>query len=94
MTLYSIRVLINLFDLYIFRRYCETYIGKRRTTMEFSVALLILSEMAGSAVNLLDINWLNFITLVAILSIYVSQYECIINPFLDNMKNAGSVTYH
>lgn len=76
MTLYSIRVLINIFDLYIFRRYCETYIGKRRTTMEFSVALLILSEMAGSAVNLLDINWLNFITLVAILSIYVSQYDC------------------
>lgn len=43
--------------------------------MEFSVLLLIVCELIGSAVNQMGISWLNFVTMVAILCVYVCQYE-------------------
>lgn len=51
MALYGVRLVINLFDLCIYRRYLEEFIGNRKTSMEFSVLLLIVCELIGSAVN-------------------------------------------
>ena len=75
MALYGVRLVINLFDLCIYRRYLEEFIGNRKTSMEFSVLLLIVYELIGSAVNQMGISWLNFVTMVAILCVYVCQYE-------------------
>lgn len=75
MVLYGVRLFINIFDLFIYRRFLETFIGRRRTSVEFSFFLLIACEIVGSAVNQLDISWLNFLTKAAILSVYISQYE-------------------
>ena len=75
MVLYGVRLLINIFDLFIYRRFLEVFIGKRKTTVEFSIFLLIACEVVGSAVNQLGINWLNLITMLIILSIYICQYE-------------------
>ena len=60
MALYGVRLVINLFDLCIYRRYLEEFIGNRKTSMEFSVLLLIVCELIGSAVNQMGISWLNF----------------------------------
>ena len=62
MALYGVRLVINLFDLCIYRRYLEEFIGNRKTSMEFSVLLLIVCELIGSAVNQMGISWLNFVT--------------------------------
>ena len=75
MVLYGVRLLINIFDLFIYRRFLEVFIGKRKTSVEFSIFLLIICEIVGSAVNQLGINWLNFVTMLAILSVYICQYE-------------------
>ena len=75
MVLYGIRLLINIFDLFIYRRFLEVFIGKRKTSVECSIILLIVCEVVGSAVNQLGINWLNFVTMLAILSVYICQYE-------------------
>ena len=75
MALYGVRLVINLFDLCIYRRYLEEFIGNRKTSMEFSVLLLIVCELIGSAVNQMGISWLNFVTMVAILCVYVCQYQ-------------------
>ena len=75
MALYGVRLVINLFDLCIYRRYLEEFIGNRKTSMEFSVLLLIVCELIRSAVNQMGISWLNFVTMVAILCVYVCQYE-------------------
>ena len=75
MVLYGVRLLINIFDLFIYRRFLEVFIGKRKTSVEFSIFLLIVCEVVGSAVNQLGINWLNFVTMLAILSVYICQYE-------------------
>ncbi len=75
MVLYGIRLIINIFDLFIYQRYLETFIGKRKTSVEFSVFLLIVCEVIGSAVNQLGINWLNFITMLVVLCIVISQYQ-------------------
>ena len=69
MALYGVRLVINLFDLCIYRRYLEEFIGNRKTSMEFSVLLLIVCELIGSAVNQMGISWLNFVTMVAILCV-------------------------
>lgn len=78
MALYGVRLVINLFDLCIYRRYLEEFIGNRKTSMEFSILLLIVCELIGSAVNQMGISWLNFVTMVAILCVYVCQYEAVL----------------
>ena len=75
MVLYGVRLLINIFDLFIYRRFLEVFIGKRKTSVEFSIFLLIICEVVGSAVNQLGINWLNFVTMAVILSSYICQYD-------------------
>ena len=67
MALYGIRFAINIFDLCIFWRFLEVFLGKRRTSVEISVVILVVCEAAGSIINLKGINWLNLITLAAIL---------------------------
>lgn len=74
MVLYGVRLLINIFDLCVYRRFLEVFIGKRKTTMEFSLVLLVICEIVGSAVNQLGINWLNLLTMVVILGLYICQY--------------------
>lgn len=75
MVLYGVRLMINIFDLFIYRRFLEVFVGKRKTTMEFSIFLLVVCEIIGSIINQLGINWLNFITLIVILSAYICQYR-------------------
>lgn len=75
MVLYGVRLLINIFDLCIYRRFLEVFIGKRKTPMEVSFILLVACEIVGSAINQLGINWLNLLTLAVILSIYICQYS-------------------
>ena len=75
MLLYGVRLTINIFDLFIYRRFLEVFIGKRKTTIEFSIILLIMCELIESGINQLGINRLNFITMVVVLGIYAYQYE-------------------
>lgn len=75
MALYGIRLVINIFDLCIFWRFLEVFIGKRRTPVEISIVILLVCEAAGSIINLKGVNWLNLITLAVILVIFISQYE-------------------
>lgn len=75
MVLYGVRLMINIFDLCIYRCFLEVFIGKRKTSVEFSILLLIGCELIGSAINQLGINWLNLLTMVAILSVYICQYR-------------------
>ena len=75
MSLYGIRLVINIFDLCIFWRFLEVFIGKRRTPVEISIVILLVCEAAGSIINLKGVNWLNLITLAVILGIFISQYE-------------------
>lgn len=75
MLLYGVRLIINIFDLFIYRRFLEVFIGKRRTTAEFSIILLIVCELIESGINQLGINWLNLITMAIVLCVYVCQYE-------------------
>lgn len=75
MALYGIRLAINIFDLCIFWRFLEVFLGKRRTSVEISIVILVACEAAGSIINLKGINWLNLITLATILGIFICQYE-------------------
>ena len=75
MTQYGIRLVINIFDLCIFWRFLEIFIGKRRTSAEISIMLILVCEAAGSIINLKEINWMNLITLAVILGIFICQYE-------------------
>lgn len=75
MALYGVRLVINIFDHCIYWRVLEVFLGKRKTSVEFSIMLLVVSEAAGSFINQMGINWLNFITLVVILGIYICQYQ-------------------
>ena len=75
MALYGIRLVINIFDLCIFWRFLEVFIGRRRTPVEISIVILLICEAAGSIINLKGVNWLNLITLAVILGIFISQYE-------------------
>lgn len=75
MVLYGVRLLINIIDLCIYRRFLEVFLEKRKTTVEFSLVLLVGCEIIGSAVNQLGINWLNLVTMAAILGIYICQYQ-------------------
>lgn len=75
MVLYGVRLLINIIDLCIYRRFLEVFLEKRKTTVEFSLVLLVGCEIIGSAVNQLGINWLNLVTVAAILGIYICQYQ-------------------
>lgn len=75
MVLYGVRLVINIFDHCIYWRFLEVFLGKRKTSVEFSIALLVVSEAIGSLINQMGINWLNFITLIVILGIYICQYE-------------------
>lgn len=75
MAQYGIRLVINIFDLCIFWRFLEIFIGKRRTSAEISIMLILVCEAAGSIINLKEINWMNLITLAVILGIFICQYE-------------------
>lgn len=75
MVLYGVRLMINIFDLCVYRRFLEVFIGKRKTSVEFSILLLIGCELIGSAVNQLGINWLNLLAMIAILGVYICQYR-------------------
>lgn len=75
MAQYGIRLVINIFDLCIFWRFLEIFIGKRRTSAEISIMLILVCEAVGSIINLKEINWMNLITLAVILGIFICQYE-------------------
>lgn len=40
MMLYGVRFLLNLFEMLIYRRFLEAYIGNRRTGLELSVLIM------------------------------------------------------
>lgn len=75
MALFGVRLLINIFDLCIYWRFLEVFLGKRKTSVETAIVFLAVCEIAGSAVNELGINWLNFIALAVILGIFICQYQ-------------------
>lgn len=92
MALYGVRLVINLFDLCIYRRYLEEFIGNRKTSMEFSVLLLIVCELIGSAVNQMGISWLNFVVAVVILTMYIGQYDTkLSNSFIAMLLYLGII---
>lgn len=92
MALYGVRLVINLFDLCIYRRYLEEFIGNRKTSMEFSVLLLVVCELIGSAVNQMGISWLNFVVAVVILTMYIGQYDTkLSNSFIAMLLYLGII---
>lgn len=75
MVLYGITLMINIFDMIIYQRYLETFLGKRKTTAEQAIVLLMTCAIAGSIVNQMHISWFNLITATFILFGYTFQYE-------------------
>lgn len=53
---YGIQFVINIFDLCIYWRVLEAFVGKRKTSVEFAIVLLVVSEAAGSLINQMGIN--------------------------------------
>ncbi|MDE7201635.1 MAG: hypothetical protein K2O91_06960 [Lachnospiraceae bacterium] len=72
---YGIWFVIRIFDLCIYWRALEAFVGKRKTSVEFAIALLVVSEAAGSLINQMGINWLNLIAIAVLLGIFICQYE-------------------
>lgn len=56
MVLYRIRPEINIFDLCIFWRFLEVFIGKRKTPVEISIAVLLVYKATGNIINLKGID--------------------------------------
>lgn len=75
MVLYGVRLLINIFDMFIYRRYLENFVGKRRTETEVSLAVLLVLALIGSGVNQIEHPVLNLTTTICILFLYQMQYE-------------------
>ena len=76
MVLYGVRLLINIFDLFIFRRYLETFVGHRKTSTEFPIVLLLILEVAGSVINQInDGGIINLLVCFLIFGLYTLQYQ-------------------
>ena len=48
MVLYGVRLMINIFDMFIYQRYLDAFFGKRKTSTEQATILLVLCAMIGS----------------------------------------------
>lgn len=71
----GIWMIINLFDLFIYRKYLEVFVGRRKTSTEFSICLLFACALAGSLANYQNSNALNLVACFLVLIIYSLQYK-------------------
>lgn len=67
MMLYGVRFLLNLFEMLIYRRFLEAYIGNRRTGLELSVLIMGICAGISSFVNSLGNPVCNLLNTVMIL---------------------------
>lgn len=75
MLLFGVRLLLNLFEMMIYRRFLEVYIGRRKTGTELSLLLMGICAGISSLVNLLENPIINFIDAVLILWLFSLQYK-------------------
>lgn len=75
MLLFGVRLLLNLFEMMIYRRFLEVYIGRRKTGTELSLLLMGICAGVSSLVNLLENPIINFIDAVLILWLFSLQYK-------------------
>jgi Signal transduction histidine kinase regulating citrate/malate metabolism len=68
--------LINVFDLFIYKKYLDALAGKKRTNTLFSVIFLAFGATVLSAVNFINIPILNLISTTFVLAGYIFQYLC------------------
>lgn len=61
MLLFGVRLLLNLFEMMIYRRFLEVYIGRRKTGTELSLLLMGICAGVSSLVNLLENSTLNLL---------------------------------
>ena len=75
MMLYGVRFLPNLFEMLIYRRFLEAYIGNRRTGLELSVLIMGICAGISSFVNSLGNPVCNLLNTVMILWLFSLQYR-------------------
>ena len=75
MMLYGVRFLLNLFEMLIYRRFLEAYIGNRRTGLELSVLIMGICAGISSFVNSLGNPVCNLLNTVMILWLFSLQYR-------------------
>lgn len=63
-------MIINLFDLFIYRKYLEVFVGRRKTSTEISICLLFVCALVGSLANNQNNNVLNLIVSALVLTGY------------------------
>lgn len=75
MMLYGVRLLLNLFEMLIYRRFLEIYMGNRRTGLELSVLIMGICAGISSFVNSLGNPVCNLLNTVVILWLFSLQYR-------------------
>ena len=75
MMLYGVRFLLNLFEMLIYRRFLEAYIGNRRTGLELSVLIMGICAGISRFVNSLGNPVCNLLYTVMILWLFSLQYR-------------------
>ena len=75
MVLFGVRVLINIVNLVVYRRFLEVYMGRRKTTGEVSMLILLVLAMLGSVADPLHNSILNFLLSIFVFSAYITQYQ-------------------
>lgn len=75
MLLFGVRLLLNLFEMMIYRRFLEVYIGRRKTGTELSLLLMGICAGVSSLVNLLENSTLNLLYTPIMLWLFALQYR-------------------
>lgn len=75
MMLYGVRLLLNLFEMLIYRRFLEAYIGNRRTGLELSVLIMGICAGISSFINSVGNPVYNLLNTVVILWLFSLQYR-------------------
>ncbi|MGB4657907.1 MAG: GHKL domain-containing protein [Mobilitalea sp.] len=73
---FALWVLINFFDLLIFKKYLDVLAGKKKTSTLFSTTFLVISVVILSAVNYINIPVVNLISTIFVLVICTFHYIC------------------
>ena len=75
MVLFGVRLLINIVNMFVFKRFLEVYVGRRKTSTELSILILLILAAMGSVIDPQNNSLLNFLQSIFVFSVYSIQYQ-------------------
>ena len=78
MLLMFVYLLVNSFDLFIYARYLKVTVGEKKTKSETTILLIFTLAIFEAGINLLEKKYLNLITFVIVIWIFLLQYNATI----------------